>query len=413
MLGDMRDSIGNGDSFTEYMSKYNPGDSQTTPSGKRLKGTRIYGNDPYTEGWYKAGGRFTEGEAEFINDVRAKGENASPHREGLEEGKKLAEFSMRQKQTQDFMGFGDELDLQPASQEVIEEARAKARADRLDKINRPVGEEEEALIKNLNKSDSKFKLGRSEIDEYRQGASTDNELAVKHTAAEQEHFDSIQAYDDIASAHVEHSPHQNKWRAANLTNLALGYGIGMGVQKIAELIPGETDFEKDSTAGRITADATKGAATGVLQSQASKALGSVGLGLGETALLPEAVGGAVGYVAGDLAQEGATKLTKKLGGSKDTQELVGDTAGGAAGGYAGGLATYGAAIGADALLGTEYGSALGPEGAAVGAIIGTGIGLGSAIYNQGIKGVGKDIEEIGSGIVKGVGSLAKSIASWF
>ena len=413
MLGDMRDSIGNGDSFTEYMSKYNPGDSQTTPSGKRLKGTRIYGNDPYTEGWYKAGGRFTEGEAEFINDVREKGENASPHREGLEKGKKLAEFEMRQPKTQDFMGFGFEEDLQPASQEVIEEARAKAKADRLDKINRPVGEEEEALIKNLNKSDSKFKLSRSEIDEYRQGASTDNELAVKHTQAEQEHFDSIQSYDDIASAHVEHSPHQNKWRGANLTNLALGYGIGMGVQKIADFIPGEKEFEEDSTAGRITADVVKGASTGVLQSQASKALGGLGLGLGETALLPEAVGGAVGYVAGDLAQEGATKLTKKLGGSKDTQELVGDTAGGAAGGYAGGLATYGAAIGADALLGTEYGSALGPEGAAVGAVIGTGIGLGSAIYNQGIKGVGEDIEEIGSGIVKGVGSLAKSIASWF
>ncbi len=81
MLGDMRDSIRNGDSFTEYMTKFNPGDSQITPNGKRLKGTRIYGNDPYTEGWRSAGGRFSEGEAKFINDVRENGENAEPHRE--------------------------------------------------------------------------------------------------------------------------------------------------------------------------------------------------------------------------------------------------------------------------------------------------------------------------------------------
>ncbi len=422
MLGDMRDSISNGDSFTDYMAKFNPGDSQNTPNGKRLKGTRIYGNDPYTEGWYKAGGRFTEGEADFINDVRENGENASPHREGLEEGKQLAEFNMRQKKTQDFMGFGDEQDLQPASQEVIEEARAKARADRLDKINRPVGEEEEALIKNLNKSNSKFKLSRSEIDDYRQGASSDNELAVKHTAAEQEHFDSIQAHDDIASAHVEHSGNSNEWRSANLTNLAIGYGIGSGVQKLADWIPGEKEFEEGSTAGRITADATKGASTGLLQGLAQKGLGGLAKDTAlagfvgdaaSVALLPEAVGGAVGYVAGDYAAEEAGKLTKNLGGSVHTQHLASDTIGGAAGGGAGGLAAFGTAALADAALGTEYGSVLGPEGAAIGAVIGTGIGLGSAIYEQGIKGVGEDIAEVGKGIGKGISSIASSIASWF
>ena len=49
----------------------------------------------------------------------------------------------------------------------------------------------------------------------------------------------------------------------------------------------------------------------------------------------------------------------------------------------------------------------------VGAVIGTGIGLGSAIYEQGIKGVGEDIAEIGKGIGKGISSIASSIASWF
>jgi len=421
MLGDMRDSIKNGKSFTEYMAKFNPGDTQNTPNGKRLKGTRTYGNDPYTEGWYKAGGRFTEGEAEFINEVREKGEDASPHREITEEGKNLAEFNLRQKGKPNFMGLGFEEDLQPASKEEVEAARKQAKKDREDKINRSVGEEEEALIKNLNKSDSKFKLSRSEMDEYRQGASTDNELAVKHTAAEQEHFNAIQDYDDIASAHVEHSPNEEVWRSANLTNLALGYGIGMGVQKIAELVPGDKEFEK-TDAGRPTMDIVKGATTGLSQGLAQKGLGGIAKGTAlegfvgapeSVALLPEAIGGAAGYVAGDYASEAAGELTAKLGASKNTQQLASDTIGGGVGGGVGGLAAFGTAVGSDALLGTEYGSFLGPEGAAAGAIIGTGIGLGAAVYSQGVKGIVSDVKEIGGGIEKGLSSIGSAISSWF
>ena len=425
MLGDMRDSISNGDSFTEYMTKFNPGDSETTPNGKRLKGTRIYGNDPYTEGWYKAGGRFTEGEAEFINDVRENGENASPHKEPVDE-----------KKAQRFMSFDDEMvggrgedimrglvEEEPTTtQEQFETARAEAEQAKQDKMNRPIGEEEKALINNLNNSDSKFKLSDSDIRAYKQGASTDDALAAEYTAAEQEHFDSIQAHDDIASAHVEHSGNSDEWRSTNLTNLAIGYGIGAGVQQLADWIPGEKEFEEGTTAGRATADATKGATTGLLQGLAQKGLGGLAKGTAlagivgdatSVALLPEAVGGAAGYVAGDFAAEEAGKLTKSLGGSKHTQELASDTTGGLAGGGVGGLAAFGTAAASDALLGTEYGSVIGPEGAAIGALIGTGIGLGSAIYSQGIKGVGEDIEEIGKGIGKGISSIASSIASWF
>jgi len=412
MLGDMRDSISNGDSFTDYMSKFNPGDSQTTPNGKRLSGTRMYGNDPYTEGWYKLGGRFTKGEAEFINDVRENGENASPHTEPI-----------TQKKSQNFMAFDDEMvggrgedimqglvESEPrTTQEQFETARAKAEETKQAKKNSPIGEEEKALINNLNNSDSKFKLSDSDIKNYKEGVSSDEALAAELTAAEQEHFDSIQAHDDIASAHVEHSGNSDAWRSANATNLAVGYGIGSAVQKLAGLIPGEKEFEEDSTAGRVIADISKGSATGIASAQASVALGSAA----EAALLPEAVGGAAGFVAGDFAAEQSSKLTKKLGGTKNTQELVGDTAGGAAGGGVGALATIGTAAAADALLGTEYGSILGPEGAAAGALLGAGIGLGSAVYHQGIKGVGNDFEEIGKGAVSGIENIGKSIASWF
>ena len=424
MLGDMRDSIKMGDSFTEYMSKYNRGDTEKTPNGDRLKGTRIYGNDPYTEGWYKAGGRFTEGESEFINEVREKGEDASPHKEPIGE-----------KKIQKFLGFDDKMiggrgedimsslvdDDSVSTQEQFEKARAEAQKEREDMMNRPMGDEETALINNLNNSESKFKLSDSDINAYRQGVATDEALAAEHTAAEQEHFNAIQDYDDIASAHVEHSPNEEVWRSSNLTNLAIGYGIGKGVQGLADLVPGEKEFEK-TDAGRPTMDVVKGAATGLGQGLAQKALGGIAkdtalagiVGAPESvALLPEAIGGAAGYVAGDYASEEAGKISKNLGASKNTQELVSDSVGGGVGGGVGGLAAFGTAVAADTLLGTEYGSVLGPEGAAAGAIIGTGIGLGAAVYSQGVKGVVSDVKEIGGGIEKGLSSIGSAISSWF
>ncbi len=412
MLGDMRDSIGNGDSFTEYMTKYNPGDSQITTNGKRLKGTRIYGNDPYTEGWYNAGGRFTEGEAEFINDVRNNGENASPHREPNE----IRNSDDAERFLLDYNQDGTPIEQLPSLKEELTPPNELAA-----KLNKPIGEEEGALINNLNNSDSKFKLSKSEMNEYKPGARSDGALAVKHRAAEEEHYEAIQAHDDIASAHVEHSPNNKTWRSANLTNLAIGYGIGMGVQTVSGLIPGEKEFE-ETDGGRATSDIVKGASTGLLQGLAQKNLGGLvkntslaGI-LGapeEVALLPEAVGGAAGYVAGDYAAEGAAKLAKLAGASKNTQDLSADVIGGGVGGGVGGLASFGTAVAADTLLGTEYGSFLGPEGAVAGAIIGTGLGLAAATYSQGISGLEGDVEEIGGGIKKGLSSIGSAISSWF
>jgi hypothetical protein len=412
MLGDMRDSIRNGDSFTEYMTKFNPGDSQITPNGKRLKGTRIYGNDPYTEGWRSAGGRFSEGEAKFINDVRENGENAEPHREPNE----IRNSDDAERFLLDYNQDGTPKEKLPNLKEELTPPNEIA-----SELNRPIGEEEKALINNLNNSDSKFKLSKSEMNEYKPGARSDGALAAKHREAEQEHYEAIQTHDDIASAHVEHSPNNKTWRSANLTNLAIGYGIGMGVQSVAGLIPGEKEFE-ETVGGRATSDIVKGASTGLLQGLAQKNLGglvkntSLASIVGapeEVALLPEAVGGAAGYVAGDYAAEGASKLAKLAGGSKNIQELSGDVVGGGVGGGVGGLATFATAVAADTLLGTEYGSFLGPEGAVAGAIIGTGLGLAAATYSQGISGLEGDVEEIGSGIKKGLSSIGSAISSWF
>lgn len=425
MLGDMRESIKNGDSFTEYMRKFNPGDAQITPQGPRLKGARFGEKSPYTEGWYKAGGRFTEGEAKYINQIREGNETPEPH----------TEPSDRQVDTGEFRGLGTEEDLLPATEQQIRQASKRGKVE-FDKPKYKVpGQEESKLMASIKSKPSSYNLSNDEIEEFRQGGATDEELANKLTEAENNHFKAIQDMDDIASAGVEHAPVDRvgkSWRSANATNLAIGYGIGLGVQNLANIIPGEEEFEKTDT-GRAVSDIYKGAATGGAQALAQKGLGSLAKGTlaagivgapEEVAVLPEIVGGAAGYVAGDYAGEGAGKLAQMAGAKKGTQKLVSDVAGGGVGGGVGSLAAVGTAVAADALLGTEYGSFLGPEGAAVGAIIGTGIGLGAAIKEQGIKGVYQDTKEIASGvesleskagqaIASGVSSVAKSIASWF
>ena len=297
-----------------------------------------------------------------------------------------------------------------------------------------VGSEERKLIDGINSNPSSFELDRQEMDEYREGASTDEALAIKHTEAEQAHFKSLQEFDDISSASYEHTPDSTggAWRSANATNLAIGYGIGMGVQGLANIIPGEKEFEK-TAGGRATMDVSKGAATGLAQAAATKGLGglarnTIAAGFvgdpANVAFLPEAVGGAVGYVAGDYASEGASVLTKMAGGKKGTQDLAGDVVGGGVGGGVGALAAIGTGILADAALGTEYGAILGPEGAAAGAIIGTGLGLAMAVKDQGFKGVYQDTVDIYSGVSSleqkgakafagGLKSIASSISSWF
>ena len=564
MLADMRDSIKNNESFTDYMVKYNPGDAKITPKGKRLVGARFGESSSYTEGWYKAGGRFTEGEAEYANQLRNTDDvsTVKPHREITDKARQDAQSNLddplvggesraavgnndaqasfndpflsepiQRTNRQDGISFRDKLlsnepltfsrdgsdilddlmtgnptngkrtnkirnkiknktdskengerqeiknDLQDINEELPQheallnnfspedvkgttaEARYKASQfarnrlmgrkedlnNRLEELEsagevstdgklRNVGSEERKLIDGINSNPSSFELDRQEMDEYREGASTDEALAIKHTEAEQAHFKSLQEFDDISSASYEHTPDSTggAWRSANATNLAIGYGIGMGVQGLANIIPGEKEFEK-TAGGRATMDVSKGAATGLAQAAATKGLGglarnTIAAGFvgdpANVAFLPEAVGGAVGYVAGDYASEGASVLTKMAGGKKGTQDLAGDVVGGGVGGGVGALAAIGTGILADAALGTEYGAILGPEGAAAGAIIGTGLGLAMAVKDQGFKGVYQDTVDIYSGVSSleqkgakafagGLKSIASSISSWF
>ena len=567
MLGDMRDSIKNNESFTDYMVKYNPGDAKITPKGKRLVGARFGESSSYTEGWYKAGGRFTEGEAEYANQLRNTDDVSTvrPHRELSDKARQDAQSNLddplvggesraavgnndaqasfndpflsepiQRTTRQDGISFRDKMlsnepltfsrdgsdilddlmsgnptngkrtnkirnkiknktdskenrerqeiknDLQDINEELPQheallnnfspedvkgttaEARYKASQfarnrligrkedlnNRLEELESAgevstdgklpregsVGSEERKLIDGINSNPSSFELDRQEMDEYREGASTDEALAIKHTEAEQAHFKSLQEFDDISSASYEHTPDSTggAWRSANATNLAIGYGIGMGVQGLANIIPGEKEFEK-TAGGRATMDVSKGAATGLAQAAATKGLGglarnTIAAGFvgdpANVAFLPEAVGGAVGYVAGDYASEGASVLTKMAGGKKGTQDLAGDVVGGGVGGGVGALAAIGTGILADAALGTEYGAILGPEGAAAGAIIGTGLGLAMAVKDQGFKGVYQDTVDIYSGVSSleqkgakafagGLKSIASSISSWF
>ena len=564
MLADMRDSIKNNESFTDYMVKYNPGDAKITPKGKRLVGARFGESSSYTEGWDKAGGRFTEGEAEYANQLRNTDDvsTVKPHREITDKARQDAQSNLddplvggesraavgnndaqasfndpflsepiQRTNRQDGISFRDKLlsnepltfsrdgsdilddlmsgnptngkrtnkirnkiknktdskenrerqeiknDLQDINEELPQheallnnfspedvkgttaEARYKASQfarnrlmgrkedlnNRLEELEsagevstdgklRNVGSEERKLIDGINSNPSSFELDRQEMDEYREGASTDEALAIKHTEAEQAHFKSLQEFDDISSASYEHTPDSTggAWRSANATNLAIGYGIGMGVQGLANIIPGEKEFEK-TAGGRATMDVSKGAATGLAQAAATKGLGglarnTIAAGFvgdpANVAFLPEAVGGAVGYVAGDYASEGASVLTKMAGGKKGTQDLAGDVVGGGVGGGVGALAAIGTGILADAALGTEYGAILGPEGAAAGAIIGTGLGLAMAVKDQGFKGVYQDTVDIYSGVnsleqkgakafAGGLKSIASSISSWF
>ena len=435
MLGDMRESIKNGESFSDYMLKYNPGDTQSTPEGPRLKGLRFGEKSSYTEGWYKVGGRFTDGEAKYINQIREGIEEPTPHTEPPKQPKKkiMPGFEapeqgiLIQQPTEDQLGRGRE--------ELEEGFTSRIEAEFSDPKLRAPGQEESKLMASIKSKPSSYNLSNDEIEEFRENGATDEELANKLTQAEQNHFKAIQDLDDISSAAVEHAPVDSvgrSWRSANATNLAIGYGIGLGVQGLANLVPGEKDFEA-TAGGRATMDVSKGAATGVAQALTTKGLGGLTRGTvaagivgnpEDVAILPELVGGAAGYVAGDYASEGAGKLAKMAGAKKGTQKLAADVVGGGVGGSVGALATIGTAVAADALLGTEYGAVLGPEGAAIGGLIGTGLGLGAAIKEQGFKGVASDVKEIAGGVesledkagqalTSGIKSIGKSIASWF
>ncbi len=369
----MRKAIEDGKSFTEYMSEDNSGDVKSTPQGKRLTGFRIFGNDPYTEGWLKMGGRFTEGEAKYANDVFTEQGKTNPQ---------LPEHN-------EIEGPGTDIDS-------------------------GIGAEEFKLRSRISQNDSRYKLSNDEIKKFRSDVSNDDQLDNIMEEGQNDFTDAMTNHSEIEGAYVEHNTAaggESGMRAANGTNLALGYLIGMGVDKGLDLIPGVEEFGK-TEGGRPTMDIAKGGITGALSFAGASALGTA---TAETsaALAPEIAAGAAGFVAGDYSAQAASKAIKKIGGSKDDQDAAGNVVGGGVGGATAGLAAFGTAAAADALLGTELGSAFGPGGMAVGAAIGTAAGIGATIYKQGVSGLATDVEDAGKGIVSGIKSIGSAISSWF
>jgi hypothetical protein len=434
-LGEMREAISQGKSFSKYMEQSNRADSTTVNGKARLSGFRVFGDEPYTEGWYKVGGRFTEGEAEFINDTGAQiGKPVNEmkeqvHREISNADRKAAEFDLG-RTNKGFFGFGTEYDLKPATEEQITKARAEAKLNRNPKTkaeSRVVGREEEELIQKINKNDTHYNLDRENIDEFRQGAKSNEYLAKKSQAALNEHIEAAEASHNISSLGVEHSGLSDGWRAVNPTNLAVGFGIGYGISKGLDKIPGVSDFE-NTTGGRPTMDIVKGGLTGALQAGAQQALGGrkvagalignlVGGGsiaeAGAAALGPEIAAGVVGFVVGDYTGDAVSNEIIKGGGSKNDAEFGGNVAGGVSGGFAGGLAAAGTAVIADAAFGTELGSVFGPVGSGVGALIGLGFGIGATAYSQGFSGLAQDFKDVGKSASHAFSDIGNDIASFF
>ena len=232
--------------------------------------------------------------------------------------------------------------------------------------------------RDFGKPDLNYSESDSELESFINGSDTErsNELnniqsdVEKHTEALNE------AYEPHEAAGLnEHL------RGLSATHLGIGAGIGMLTDQALDwLDPNDKgqgtlkDWKRDVVSGSVSGGLTAAAAGG--------------LGLAETALAPEVVAGAAGYVAADYGAKGSALLAKKLGGGKEVQEVSGDIGGGAAGGLGAYLGGAAIAVGSDALFGTELGASLGPAGAAAGGLIGAGVGLlafgGSSLW-KGIK----------------------------
>ena len=164
-------------------------------------------------------------------------------------------------------------------------------------------------------------------------------------------------------------------RGLHPSNLLVGLGSG-ALASVAMSKYVDPVLKQDKDSDLRTAE--EGALTGAIT---SSVLG--------TALLPETIAGASGYVAGKEATQGIYKGIKSLGGNEDTALSLSDIGGGAAGGAAAGLT---GTIAASALAG----SAIGPEGTLIGA--GVGAILGGGAYALGKLGIGAETEPINAGV---------------
>ena len=144
-------------------------------------------------------------------------------------------------------------------------------------------------------------------------------------------------------------------RGLSPTNLLGGIAGGFLSQSAVDFIDPDKKIQKQVREGLI------GSGAGLIGGLASAGLGA------EVALFPETIAGGAGYLAGEEATEGITKLT----GSRAAGDVIGSGIGGA---VSGATLALGGAIAADVATGAAIGTALDPVTAGLGTAIGAGIG---------------------------------------
>ena len=145
-------------------------------------------------------------------------------------------------------------------------------------------------------------------------------------------------------------------RGLSPTNLLGGLAGGVISQEAVDFIDPNRNIQKQVRESLI------GTGAGLIGGLASAGLGA------EVALGPEAIAGGVGYLAGEEATEGITKLT----GSRAAGDILGSGIGGATGAAA---LTLAGAVGTDVATGAAIGTAFDAPTLGLGTAIGAGVGL--------------------------------------
>lgn len=135
----------------------------------------------------------------------------------------------------------------------------------------------------------------------------------------------------------------------------------------------------------------------------SAALAGTSEGLTAAALLPEAVAGASGGLAGYETSVAVAQALKNKGANQDTIQSVSAIAGGGVGGATAAAVGVGASVAAASVTGGEIGTLLAPETAgasiAIGAGVGAAVGAGSYVVGQASEAGSALLSEISSNTI--------------
>ena len=321
-----------------------------------LRGNRHFTGDPQTQVWKALGGEFTEKEASIINQNHE-------------------------------LKLGRMPSMPPTSPSPTFH-RDKLKVNFEEYENLPDNHYLKETSQNILKPNEIRDIASKTPDELQEH----NENLLQEQANHQEDMAEIQAPKEQVVGISEVA------RAFNPVHLGIGYAIGSGTNEALDLIPGfksQNKYLQEVEAGSIGAGLTSGFQAalggGLRKVGATTAAGLLGesaiTSFGASALAPEALAGAAGYIAGEEGSKLIKQGIQKLGGGETAQEAGSDIGGGFVGGLAGGLTAFGTAVAADALFGTELGTVFGPEGTVVGGLIGAGVGTLAFGGSEAIKGV--------------------------